>query len=228
MKYEFEKFEKFHITSFVFNASKGGKINCRIFTKFITIIFSVLLTKSNIVEKVWEAKYIIKDVAIVIIFDMKLDKKNTITSIISSLKNIFIRDRIIKLSITISLINKTIKNNIDWNNVIKNIVIENHNIFQIINSYLLIGLLNIKNIVFHSISLNNNWLQTNKTHKSQKISIIANQKSTIIFESSHIVNFHSIIEKAIKINQKNTIIYKYLFLIISLKVFNAIFIINFN
>ena len=37
-----------------------------------------------------------------------------------------------------------------------------------------------------------------------------------------------IIENAIKINQKNTIIYKYLFLIISLNVFNAIFIIKFN
>lgn len=214
--------------SFVFNASNGGNINCNNFTKLIITLFHVLVTKSRSVEKVWDAKYIINEVATTIMFDIKLDKKNTIASIISSFKNMFMIDQIIKLSISIFLKNKTIKNNIDWKSVIKSIVIENQRIFQRINSYLFIGLLNIKKIVFHSTSLNNNWLHTNKTQRSQNISIIANQKSTIILESSPIVSFHKIIENAIKINQKNTIIYKYLFLIISLNVFNAIFIIKFN
>ena len=89
------------------------------------------------------------------------------------------------------------------------------------NSYLFMGLLRIKNIVFHSTSLNKSWLHINTTHISQKISIIDNQKSTIILESSHIVNFHNVTENAININAKNKIIYKYLFLIISLNVLIA-------
>jgi len=55
-KNEVEKFEKFHITSFVFKAQKGGNNNWSIFTKFINIKFSVLYTKSSIVEKLCDEK----------------------------------------------------------------------------------------------------------------------------------------------------------------------------
>jgi hypothetical protein len=57
--------------------------------------------------------------------------------------------------IAISFITKTSKNKRDCSNIIKKIVQENHTNLPKINSYLLIGLLNIKKIVFHSISLNN-------------------------------------------------------------------------
>ena len=58
------------------------------------------------------------------------------------------------LVISISFINNTIKNNIDCNNIINQIVAENQKNLPKINSYLFIGLLSIKNMVFHSISLN--------------------------------------------------------------------------
>ena len=102
------------------------------------------------------------------------------------------------------------------------IVIENHKILPSINSYLFIGFDKIKKIVFHSTSLKSNWLQINSTQINQNISIIESQKSTIILEFSQIVNFPSKMEKIMKINEKKTIIYKYLFLIISLKVLVAI------
>lgn len=73
------------------------------------------------------------------------------------------------------------------------------------NSYLFIGLDNIKNIVFQSTSLKSSWLQTNKTQISQKTSIIESQKSTITFSLSQIVNCHNKIENPIKIKEKNTI-----------------------
>jgi len=63
------------------------------------------------------------------------------------------RAKSIKLVISISLIKRTIRNNIDCKNTIRNIVAENHRNFQSINSYLFIGLDKIKNIVFQSISL---------------------------------------------------------------------------
>lgn len=155
--------------------------------------------------------------------DIKVEKKKTKANTISSFKNTLNSDQIINEVIFTSLKNKTIKNNIDWKRIISNIVREKPNIFQIINSYLFIGLLSIKKIVFHSTSLNKSWLQTKSTHTSQKISIIANQKSTITLESSQIVNFHKTTEKSIKIKAKNKIIYKNLFLTISLKVLIAIF-----
>ena len=138
-----------------------------------------------------------------------------------------IKEKTISFVISMSLKSKTHKNKTDCKNIIKNIVAENQKNFQRINSYLLIGLDNIKNMVFHSISLKRSWDQTNKTQINQNISIIASQKSTIIFLSSQIVNCQSIIEKAIKTKAKNTIMYRNLFLTISLKVLIIIFIISY-
>jgi hypothetical protein len=157
------------------------------------------------------------------IFDINVDKKKTIARTISNFKKVFIIDQIISLSITIHCNKSIVKNTIDSNKTIRKIINENHKIFPKINSYLLIGLDKIKKIVFQSTSLKSNWLQTNNTQSNQKISIIDKPKSTIILLFCHIVNFHRSIEKIIKTKEKNTIIYKYLFLIISLKVFNAMF-----
>jgi hypothetical protein len=116
--------------------------------------------------------------------------------------------------------NNTPKNNIAWNNTIKNIVQLKPKNFHKINSYLSIGFDNIRKIVFHSISLKSNWLHTNNTQTIQNISIIASQKSTIILLSSHIVSCHNKIEKIINTKAKNKIKYKNLFLTISLNVLN--------
>ncbi|MBT3726436.1 hypothetical protein HOG21_01730 [bacterium] len=142
---------------------------------------------------------------------------------ISNFKNVKTNENNINLLISISLKNSTNKNSIDCSNIIKNIVAENQKNFHNINSYLCIGLLKIKNIVFHSTSLNNSCEPTNNTHTSQNISIIDNQKSTITLESSQIVSFHSSIEKTIKTKAKKSIKYKNLFLTISLKVLVAMF-----
>lgn len=99
--------------------------------------------------------------------------------------------------------------------------------FHKINSYLFIGLDKIKKIVFQSISLKSNWLQTKITEIKENNSIIASQKSRIILLSSQIVNFHKDIENIIKIKAKNIIKYRNLFLIISLKVFIVMFNIKF-
>lgn len=189
----------------MFNASKGGKRRPNILVKFIINSFHIFLTKSKINEKLWLKKYIIRETRIVNIFDIKVEKKKTRDSKISSLKKVNSRENEINLVISISLINNTIKNNKDWKNIIKNTVIENHKNFHNINSYLLIGLLNIKKMVFHSISLKRSWEPINKTHTKLNISIIASPKSTIILLSSQIVNFQSNIEKIIKINAKNNI-----------------------
>ncbi len=173
--------------------------------------------------KLWLTKYIISDTRIVSMFDINVEKKNTSQSNISNLKNVKINENNTNLVISISFINNTIKNNIDCKNIIKNIVAENQKNLPNINSYLFIGLLSIKNIVFHSISLNNNCDHTKSTHTSQNISIIANQKSTMIFESSQIVSLPNAIEKTMNTKAKNNIKYKNLFLTISLNVFNAIF-----
>ena len=103
----------------------------------------------------------------------------------------------------------------------RNIVDEKPRNFHRINSYLFIGFERIRNIVFPSISLNKSWLQTNNTQISQKISIIASPKSTIILLSSPIVSFPSKREKTINTKAKNIIKYKNLFLTISLNVFSA-------
>ena len=132
-------------------------------------------------------------------------------------------EKSINLVISMSFIKITPKNKIACNAIIARIQRENHTNFHTINSYLLIGFDKIKNIVFHSISLNNNWLHTNKTLRNQNISIIASQKSTTILLSSQIVNFHKESEKIINTKAKKTIKYKNLFLVISLNVFNAIF-----
>jgi len=156
-------------------------------------------------------------------FDINVEKKNTSDSNISSLNNVNSSEKIIKLVISMPFINKTIKNRIDCRATINATVAEKPKNFPSINSYLLIGLLSIKNIVFHSISLKSNWDHTNNTHTNQNISIIANQKSTITLLSSHIVNFQSATENTINTKAKNRIKYKNLFLVISLKVFSAMF-----
>lgn len=161
-------------------------------------------------------------------FEIKVEKKNTNANKISSLKNVKTNENIINFVISISLINNTAKNKIVCNKIIERIHRENQTNFPIINSYLFIGLDKIKKIVFHSISLKSNWLQTNKTLKNQNISIIASQKSTIILLSSQIVSFHKEMEKTIKTKAKKTIKYKNLFLVISLNVFKAIFNIKIN
>jgi hypothetical protein len=102
--------------------------------------------------------------------------------------------------------NNTSKNNNDCTNTINPIVHVNHKNLPRINSYLSIGLDKIKKIVFHSTSLNKSWLQTNITQISQNISIIASQKSTIIFSEFHRVNCHNDNEKIMKMSQKNSII----------------------
>jgi hypothetical protein len=95
--------------------------------------------------------------------------------------------------------------------------------FHTINSYLLIGLLKIKKIVFHSISLNKSWLQTKSTPISQKISIRAIQKSKITFSPSPIVSFPSQTDNKRNKTANTKIKYKNLFLIISFNVLSAIF-----
>jgi hypothetical protein len=106
----------------------------------------------------------------------------------------------------IPLNKSTNKNNRDCTNTINAIVHVNHINLPRINSYLSIGFDKIRKIVFHSTSLNRSWLQTNITHINQKISIIANQKSTIIFSAFPSVSCPRDIEKIININQKNNII----------------------
>ena len=138
-------------------------------------------------------------------FDINVEKKNTNHSNISSLKNVNNKEKLIKLVISIPFISNTDKNNIDWSSTIRKIVAENQKNLPNMNSYLFIGLLSIKNIVFHSISLNKSWDHTNNTPTSQNISIIANQKSTIILLSSQIVNFPNNRENIMNTKAKNKI-----------------------
>lgn len=153
MKKLFEKLLNPQITSFIFNAQSGGKSSSNHLIKFIKISLLNLENISKIVEKLCPIKYTVKEIKIVNIFDIKVEKKNTKESNISNLKKVKISDQIINLVISISLKYKTHKKSNDWNNIISKIVELNHKNFQKIKSYLLIGLLKIKNIVFHSISL---------------------------------------------------------------------------
>ncbi len=216
-------FEKVHIKSFVFNASNGGNKSCKILAQTSKKVIFVLNTKSRSKLKLWLTKYIIIDTIIVKIFDIKVDKNKTIQTKITSFKNIKIKEKSIKISISIHLKYKTIKYKIDCKNVIRNITLENPKNFPKINSYLLIGFDKIRKIVFHSISLNKSWLHTNKTPTKPNISIIAIQKSVTTFWSSQIVSFPREIEKIINKKAKTKIKYKNLFLTISLNVFNAMF-----
>lgn len=215
--------EKLHITSFVFNAWSGGNITHKSFVPYIKISFQVLFAISSTTEKEWERKYTIIVVIIVIKFDIKLDKKNTIERAISSFKKVFIIDQIMRLSICIFWKKSRDKKIIAWKSIISKIAKEKPKNFHKINSYLLIGLDKIKKIVFPSISLKSSWLHTKSTQIRPKISIIASQKSMIILLVSQIVNFDREIEKIINTNAKKSIIYKYLFLEISLNVFIAMF-----
>lgn len=174
------------------------------------------------IEKLWLKKYTDNVTKIVSIFDIKVEKKKTSDNNISNLKNVAISENTINQVISIHFNQITIKNKIDCNNIIKAIVAENHKNFPKINSYLFIGLLSIKKIVFHSISLKSSCDQTKSTHTNQNISIIAKPKSTITLLSSQIVSFHKAIENIMKTNAKKSIRYRNLFLTISLNVFKAI------
>lgn len=214
---------KLPILSFVLSASKGGNNNCRNFTNTIIISFFILITKSSNKLKLWLIKYVNIETKMVNILDIKVEKNKTKAIRIINLKNMNISENIISKSIEIHVKNSIAKYKSDCKKVIRNITRENQKNFHKINSYLFIGFDRIKKIVFHSISLNNNWLPTNKTQTSQKISIIAIPKSTIILSPSHIVNFESEIEKIINKKANTSIRYKNLFLTISLNVFNAMF-----
>jgi hypothetical protein len=87
-------------------------------------------------------------------FPINVEKKNTIARSISSFKNVKNNAQRIRSVISIFFIINTPRNNTACNNTIKAIVPENPKNFQSIKSCLLIGLDNIKNIVFPSISLN--------------------------------------------------------------------------
>ncbi len=185
--------------------------------------FFVEIAISTTWDKLWDAKYIIIETNTVKMFDIIVEKKNTRAKSISNFKNVNTKLIIIKWSISIHFMSITAKSKRDWKNTIIAIVAENPKNFQRINSYLPIGFDRIRKIVFPSTSLNKSWLQTNKTPINQNISIIDNPKSTIILLSSQSVNCPKTREKIINKNPKNKIIYKNLFLTISLKVLNAIF-----
>lgn len=137
--------------------------------------------------------------------DINVEKKKTSPNIISSFKNVKKSDHKISEVISMSLNNKTLRNTNDWNIIIRRIVREKPKNFPRIKSCLLIGLLKIRKIVFHSISRNNSWLPTNRTPTSQKNSIIAIPKSTITFSSSPMVSFPRARENTKKIHAKNSI-----------------------
>ena len=206
----------------MFKASNGGKSNCSHFVNQIIIVSFVLDAISKIREKLWLTKYTISETNIVRILDINVEKKKTSDNNISNLKNVNKREKNIKLVICMSLKNNTIKNKIDCNNIINKTVEEKPKNLPSINSYLFIGLLKIRKIVFHSTSLKRSWLQTNNTQTNQNISIIDKPKSTIILLSSQIVNLPRSKEKTIKINAKKRIKYRNLFLTTSLNVLSDI------
>lgn len=206
MKYIASKSLKLPIISFVLSAFIGGNNNSKALIKNIATSFLNLLIKSNKIEKLCQRKYITIETSIVNILDINVEKKKTSDKSISNFKNVKNKDITIRKVISISLKNKTNKNNNDCIAIIIAIINEKPKNFQIINSYLLIGFDIIRKIVFHSISLKRSWLQTNKTQISQNISIIASQKSTIILLSSHRVKLQRDIENIINKKAKNIII----------------------
>ena len=154
-------------------------------------------------------------------FDINVEKKKTSANNVSIFRKVnHIENRTIFV-ISTSFINNTPRKSNHWIKIMSEIVAENPRNFHIINSYLLMGFDNIRKMVFPSISLKSNWLPTNKTHSNEKISIIASQKSVTTFVSSPIVSFPNSIENAINANANTRMRYRNLFLIISLKVFNA-------
>lgn len=207
----------------MFKASKGGNKSW---------IKDAILTKTRYwndsnkeikILKLWLIKYTIIVIIIVNIGEINVEKNNTNPIRIKSFNTIKKRENNTKISIGIFFKNKTQRNKSDCKKVIIKITPANHKNFHTINSYLWIGLLKIKKIVFHSISLNKSWLPTNKTQIIPKISMSAIQKSKITLSDSPIVSFHKETERIIKSNAKTRIRYKNLFLIISFKVLTAIF-----
>lgn len=211
------------MTSFIFNASRGGKISWNIRIQFTKNISCIFTKRSKIREKLCAIRYTIKLTIIVIIVLINVEKKNTIARRISSLKKVNKSDQTISQLIGIDWNNKTKRNKRDWKKTIRNILAENPKNFHKIKSCLFIGFERIRNIVFHSISLNNSWLPTKRTPMSPKTSIIERPKSTITLSPSPMVSFPRANEKIINTQAKKTMRYKNLFRTISFKVFKAIF-----
>lgn len=226
-KYAGGKLVNVPITSLILSASNGGKSKLNILIAYTPIWLSVAFTKSMRREKLWPSKYTITVTKTVSIVDINVEKKNTSPRVISSLRKVNRSENSIIASRGIDFAKHTHKNTSDWKRSMTPITHVNQRNFPRIKSHLLIGFERIRKIVFPSISLNSSWLQTNSTVISPNISIIASQKSTITLLFSHRDNCPSAIEKRVKIIAKKTITYKSLFLMISLKVFCAIFIIKF-
>jgi hypothetical protein len=117
-------------------------------------MFLLLIDKSTRREKLWLRKYVIRATRIVSIFPMKVERKNTIPRVISSLKKVNKREKRMRLFISIPFIQSIRRNRIDWSKIIIPIVIENQRNFPSMNSCLLIGFERIRKIVFPSTSLN--------------------------------------------------------------------------
>jgi len=205
------------MSHFTFIASRGGKKSWNTWIARKSTISWNLTKRSSISEKLWDIKYTIRLIIIVIIFDIKLEKKNTIASSTSSFKNVKSRAHSMREFISIHWKNNTARYRRDCNPTIRAIVPENPKNFPRIKSCLLIGFESMRKIVFPSISLNSNWLPTKSTQISPKISIIPRPKSTTTLSDSPIVSFHSARENRINTKAKNRIRYKNLFLTISLK-----------
>lgn len=204
-------------------ASRGGNMICNILEKYMKKVFSSLIARSMTRLTECPSKYISRAVRIVSILLIKVERKSTIESNISILKKVKRRENKIISSICIPLDKSTQAKKTDWSNNMRNMTIEKPKNLPKIKSNLVIGLDNIRKIVFHSISLNSSWLPTKRTHMIPNISIIPSQKSTIILFSSHIARLPSIMENKIKRIAKKIIKYKNLFLTISLKVLMAMF-----
>lgn len=214
---------KLPITSLIFKACIGGNITWKILTACSIMLSWNFTNRSNISEKLCDIIYTIRLTIIVIMLLINVEKKKTIASSISSFKKVKNNAHRIRCVIPIPLRSNTHKNNNAWKITIKAIVPEKPKNFPRIKSCLLIGLESMRNIVFPSTSLNNNWLPTNNTQIRPKTSIIPRPKSTITFSLWPIVNSQRAIENRINTKAKNKIKYKNLFLTISLKVFLAIF-----
>ena len=198
MKYHPLKSWNVPITALKFIASRGGNSHCTISVTCTKISLFARNIISTIKEKLCEIKYIIIDARIVRIWDIKLEKKNTNPSNISSFKNVKISDQSTRVVIGMALSHKTPRNKSDWNITISKIVAEKPKNFPSTNSYLAIGFERIRNMVFHSISLKSSWLPTNKTQIIPKTSIIASPKLVITRASLPIVSCHNRSENAKK------------------------------
>lgn len=139
------------------------------------------------------------------IFDIKLERKNTTASNISSLRKVKNSDQSIRSVIGSCLKNSIHKNKSAWKSVMRKTVAEKPKNFQSKKSWRLIGFESMRKIVFPSISLNKSWLPTKSTPIIPKISIIPSPKSTITLSDSPIVKVPNTMEKPMNTKAKNKI-----------------------